>query len=714
MPPDPEQLGWRIGVDTGGTFTDVLLADPQGTLCASCKVLSTPDDPGRAVLTGIDRLLEQFNAGVGSAGQACRLTMGDLRQVVHGSTVATNALLENKADAAALITTAGFEDLLQLARQNRPELYALAPKSNESPIPRSRTIGAVERLAYDGSILTPLTPQEIERVVDALASLGVASAAICLLHSYANDAHEQQLADAIRAMLPGIHLTVSSELLPELREYERAATCAANAVVAPTMARYIGALDEALGSGRLRIMASGGGTLPPSALIDRPVETVMSGPAGGVIGAWAMASQANEPRIIGFDMGGTSTDVAMCDGGPTRSTETTINGLPIRLPVIDLHTVGAGGGSIAWIDDGGALRVGPQSAGADPGPACYGRQAENPSIATVTDAHAVLGHLRDGRPLGEAMSVDSAAARLAVGTIAKRLGLSIEATAEGILRVADAAMARAIQRVSVQRGHDARAYTLVAFGGAGGLHACRLAEALGMTRVLVPVYGGLLSALGMLAAPPRYAYSQAVLARFDFVDGCYADPLRHPDVQQALQSLRERGAQALTSDCIARSEQTMHASLDLRFAGQSYEITVPCDTDRPVIDCFLDEHRRLYGYAPSGKPIELVTVRIEALAPSPRVTLNKPTALRQQRGGVELSTTTNAPKTLRIFDNEQAADVPCIHREALVPGTVTPGPAILEEYAATTVVPRDWAIFVLGDGQLLLQKKALSKGARDA
>lgn len=700
------QLGWRIGVDTGGTFTDVLLANPRGEICASCKVLSTPDDPGLAVLEGIDRLLGSHEERHGD-----RPVIG---QIVHGSTVATNALLENKADAAALITTAGFEDLLQLARQNRPELYALSPKPNEPPIPRSRTIGAVERLAYDGSILTPLTQEEIERVVNALASMGVVSAAICLLHSYANDEHEQQLADAIRAKLPGVHLTVSSELLPELREYERAATCAANAVVAPTMARYIGALDEALGNGRLRIMASGGGTLPPRAVIDRPVETVMSGPAGGVIGAWAMAQQAREPRVIGLDMGGTSTDVALCDGGPSRSTETTINGLPIRLPVINIHTVGAGGGSIAWIDEGGALRVGPQSAGADPGPACYGKQGENPSIATVTDAHAVLGHLHDGRPLGEAMSVDTGAARKAVGTIADLLGLSIEATAEGILRIADAAMARAIQRVSVQRGHDARAYTLVAFGGAGGLHACRLAEALGMTRVLVPVYGGLLSALGMLAAPPRYAYSQAVLARFECIDACYADPVQHRDARQALQLLRERGAQALTSDGVATSDQTLCAALDLRFAGQSYEITVPCDTDRSVIDRFLDEHHRLYGYAPKGKPIELVAVRIEALGPTPRVTLNKPTALREQHGGVDQSVTTDAPSNLRIFENEQAAEVPCIHRVALVPGTVTHGPAIIEEYAATTVVPRGWSMLVLADGQILLQKKALSKGAADA
>ena len=692
------QPRYRIGVDTGGTFTDILLADSKGQICASCKVLSTPDDPGRAVLAGIERLLEQSSTAE-SAGEARQLVMADLQEVVHGSTVATNALLEGKADAAALLTTAGFEDLLLLARQNRPELYSLSPRRKDPPIPRSRTLGVHERLAYDGSTLTALARQEIDRIVSELKTLGVTAVAICLLHSYANDAHEQQLARAIRAELPSVHLTVSSELLPELREYERAATCAANAVVAPTMARYIGALDRALGQGVLRIMASGGGTLPPNAVIERPVETVMSGPAGGVIGAWAMANRANEPRVIGFDMGGTSTDVALCDQGPTRTTETTINALPIRLPVIDIHTVGAGGGSIAWIDEGGALRVGPQSAGSEPGPASYGKQGKTPSIATVTDAHAVLGHLRDGRPLGDALSVDTDAARCAVGAIAKRLGLSVEATAAGILRVADAAMARAIQRVSVQRGHDARAYTLVAFGGAGGLHACRLADVLGMTRVLVPVYGGLLSAFGMLTAPTRYAFSHAVLARFDCDDQCYPDPMLESAVRDALQSLQARGAAALAADGLAKSDCQLVPALDLRFAGQSYEITVPCDDEGSVIDRFCDEHRRLYGYVPEGRSIELVAARIEALGPTPFAT-PKPMSLWQRKDQREA-----AGDTLPINENEGQGSWPRLERDAMAVGTVTPGPAIIEEFAATTVVPRGWQVFVLEDGQILLQKK---------
>ncbi|MEM6506484.1 MAG: hydantoinase/oxoprolinase family protein [Planctomycetota bacterium] len=692
MAQNPEQNGWRVGVDTGGTFTDVLLADPVGTVRASCKVLSTPDDPGQAVLRGIEKLLDRYETQAGE-----RPTIG---RVVHGSTVATNALLESKADAAAFITTAGFEDLLLLARQNRPDLYALAPRRNDPPIPRDRTLGVKERITYDGCILAALTQHEIDRVVDALKQMGVASAVICLLHSYVNDAHERALADAIRTALPALYLTVSSELLPEVREYERAATCAANAVVAPTMARYIGALDQALGENRLSIMASGGGTLPPRAVIERPIETVMSGPAGGVIGAWAMAQQAGEPRVIGFDMGGTSTDVSLCDHGPTRTTETTINGLPIRLPVIDIHTVGAGGGSIAWIDDGGALRVGPQSAGADPGPACYGKQGGTPSIATVTDAHAVLGHLRDGRQLGDALAVDADAARQAVGSIAERLRMPVVETAEGILRIADAAMARAIQRISVQRGHDARDYTLVAFGGAGGLHACRLADLLGMTRVLVPVYGGLLSAFGMLAAPPRYAFSHAVLAQFDCEGGCYTDPLQDAGVQQALGLLHEQGAAALTHDGIRSSSQTLQTALDLRFAGQSYEITVPCEGDQPMIDRFLDEHQRLYGYAPKGKPIELVTARIQALGPVPNAQAGNEaeSSFSEPRSGIhiEILGTTCHQSFWNRWD-----------REFLRHDADHHGLAVIEEYAATTMIPGSWKMHVLADGQILIQKKGI-------
>jgi len=683
-----ESQDWRVGVDTGGTFTDLLLVDPRGRVCCDCKVLSTPDDPGRAVVQGIDRLLDRYQ----SQGHD-RPRIGT---VVHGSTVATNALLEAKGAPAALITTAGFEDLLLLARQDRPELYALAPMRPAPPIARHRVIGVDERVAYDGRVLATLTQHEVDRVVKRLRSLEVSAAAVCLLHSYANPAHERLVAKAIRRALPELHLTVSSELLPELREYERATTCAVNAVVGPTMSRYIGGLDRALGEVELRVMASGGGTLPPRVVGERPVETVMSGPAGGVLGAWSMACSAQVGGVIGFDMGGTSTDVALCESGPTLTTETSINALPIRLAVIDIHTVGAGGGSIAWIDRGGALRVGPESAGADPGPACYGMQGENPLIATVTDAHAVLGHLRDGRRLGEALAVDRSAATRAVQGVAARLGLSLADTAEGILRVADASMARAIQRVSVQRGHDARAYTLVAFGGAGGLHACRLAALLGMPRVLVPVYGGLLSAYGMLAAPPRYALSQAVLRTIESRDGRYDDPAQDAEVCRALISLSEQAHQKLAEEEVAPADRTLTPALDLRFAGQSYEITVPMEARGEVIDRFITEHRRLYGYAPVGKPIEVVAARMQATGPTPTIS---PGACEEPREGA------SELQAREVVEHRHAQTWRFISRNALRAGDHDQGPAVIEEYAATTVVPPGWSVAVLPDGQILLENK---------
>lgn len=689
--PEPA-ASWRVGVDTGGTFTDLLLADPGGLVRCGCKVLSSPEDPGRAVLAGVDRLLARaVELGVVGGVEAEALVSGFRGPVVHGSTVATNALLEAKGDAAALITTAGFEDILRLARQDRPELYALSPEAAVPAVPRGRVIGVDERLAYDGSVITALTQHEIDRVVDALCAMGVAAVAVCLLHSYADGSHERMLAEAIRARLPGCHVTVSSELLPEVREYERASTCVVNAVVGPTMSRYIGRLDGALGAGRLRVMASGGGTLPPGVVSRRPVETVMSGPAGGVLGAWEMARSAGEMRVIGFDMGGTSTDVALCDGGPTRTTQTAINRMPIRLPVIDIHTVGAGGGSIARLDAGGALRVGPESAGAEPGPACYGRQGGGPWLATVTDAHAVLGHLRDGRRLGDALSVDRASAESAVGALAARLGLSVHDTAEGVLRVADAAMARAIQRVSVHRGHDARGFTLVAFGGAGGLHACRLASLLGMRRVLVPVYGGLLSAYGMLAAPARYSYSQAVLHTFEQGEAGYGDPLRAPAVRDAIDRLMERGDRSLAEDGVSAEARRLYVALDLRFAGQSYEITVAAAGDRPVIDRFIDEHRRLYGYAPEGRPIELVAARVEALGPAVAL------SVKQEKGDSPLKT-------------RKRGQSPFCERAALYADDRLRGPVVIEEYAATAVVPDGWSALVLEDGQLLLEREEAGHG----
>jgi N-methylhydantoinase A len=675
---------WRVGVDTGGTFTDLVLVDGDGVIRATHKRLSTPDDPGRAVLEGIAKLLD--------AGSTANTTPDTPPAVVHGSTVATNALLEGKGADAALVTTAGFEDVLTIARQNRPDLYATVPRRPPPPIRRAMTLGADERTAFDGSVITPLDPHTLDALTQQLARLNPESVAVCLLHSYANPEHEQQIAQAIRDKLPGVHLTLSHELLPELREYERAATCAANAVVGPAMSRYLTRLDRELGGHRLRIMGSGGGTLPVGFVCDRPIETVTSGPAGGAIGAWAMARAVGIDRVIGFDMGGTSTDVTLIDGGPTRTTHTTIAGLPIRLPMIDIHTVGAGGGSIAHIDLGGAMRVGPESAGAVPGPACYGRQRPDRPLATVTDAHAVLGHLTDGRQLGDSLAINRDAAVHAVRDLAQHTSLSVEETALGVLRIADAAMARAVQQISVQRGYDLRRFTLLAFGGAGGLHACRLAEVLGMTRVLIPRHGGLLSAVGMLATPPRYSFSHAAIATLTAdASGRYPDPLGLPAVQHAAATLRRLGRDALERDGVHDTEQHLGLFLDMRYSGQSHELSIPLGTG-DTAEHFQKEHERLYGYAPVGRDIETVTARIEATGPAPEV--------RAAAAGQPDKAPRFDQHDVPVTDRDGVANWPCVQREALVPGQRHTGPMLIEEYAATTVIPRGWNLEVLADGQL--------------
>ncbi len=689
----------RIGVDTGGTFTDLVLVDAHHRLRAAHKRLSTPDDPTRAVLEGIDHLLAQANQPAHSTQPP---------HVVHGSTVATNALLEHVSNSpdtpstdpprTAFITTAGFEDTLAIARQDRPQLYELVPHRPAPPIPREYCFGIHERIAHDGRVLHALPPADLDTLIEKLRAMNLQSIAVNLLHSYVNPAHEQQIAAALReAFGQSVHLTVSHELLPEYREYERAATCTINAVVAPRMVRYLNHLAQELGEDHLRIMASHGGTLPPEPIRRAPVRTTLSGPAGGVVGAVMVARAAKVQRIITLDMGGTSTDVALCEGAPTYTTENEAAGLPVRLPTVDMHTVGAGGGSIAWLDPGGALRVGPQSAGADPGPACYGRQTDAP-LATVTDAHVVLGHIPADQPLGEGLRLDREAAITAVQHLARHAGLELLQTAVGILRVAEATMARAVQRISLQRGRDPRDYTLVPFGGAGGLHACHLAEALGMTRILVPTDPGVLSAVGMLGAAPRYMFSQAILLQLDPRHGQYDDPSQLPGLRETFAQLRQQADKAMANERLPADHRRDVRSVDMRYLGQSYEITVPFDEGDPI-EYFLAEHQRLYGYMARDKPIEFVTVR-------------------WQTGGrehdIELP---EIPKRTAPLSRREARDVPVydgkyirpwrhVHRQALRAGDMLNTPTIITEYSATTALPIGWSMTVNAIGQLMMERDA--------
>ena len=496
-------MAYRLGVDVGGTFTDFALYDADTNRLEFAKTPSTPDNQAVGVAAGIAELARRYG-----------VAPEQVDFFIHGTTVATNTLLERKGATTALVVTAGFRDVLQIGRQERPSLYDWRIRRPEPLAPRRLRFEVAERVVHTGDVLTPLTEAEIDRVVARLAAADVDAIAVCLLHSYANPAHERALGEALRQALPGVTVALSHEVLPEFKEYERMSTTAINAYVSPVMDRYLRRLEQTISEAGLKsevyIMQSNGGTMGVETAIERPVHTIMSGPAAGVIGAAAIARQAGQANAISIDMGGTSFDVSLCYQGEVRQTqESEIERLPIRVPMVDVHTLGAGGGSMAWIDAGGALRVGPSSAGAVPGPACYGSGGTQ---ATVTDANVVLGRLGESGLLGGAMPLDAALARRAVREcIADPLGIGVEEAAEGIVQVVNASMVKGIRVVSVSKGYDPREFCLVAFGGAGPLHASELAEEMDIPRVLVPVAPGVTSALGLLVADLRHDFARTVL-----------------------------------------------------------------------------------------------------------------------------------------------------------------------------------------------------------
>jgi N-methylhydantoinase A len=631
----------RIGVDAGGTFTDFVVVEDNGRL-STFKLRSNPATPAEVILEGIERA---------SAGRRA--------DVVHGSTVATNALLERKGARTAFVTTSGFEDLLEIGRQNRPELYNLTPYPRRGLIDRELCFGVPERAFHDGTISRKPTSRELLTLGRQIRAKNVESIAVCFLHSYRNPANEKLVADALREL--GVYLSISHEVSPEFREYERASTTAVNAYVGPLMDAYLRQLE--LGTKhRVAIMQSSGGFLSAREARKHAARTVLSGPAGGVVGALQIARQSRINKILGFDMGGTSTDVSLADGTPRETTEAMVDGLPIRVPMLDIHTVGAGGGSIARVDLGGLLRVGPQSAGADPGPACYGRG----TAATVTDAHVVLGRIES--LLGGGMPVDARRARAAVGLIAKELKLSVEAAAAGILRVANANMERAIRVVSVERGYDPREFALVAFGGCGGLHACEIAGELGIKTVVVPELAGALSALGMLLADGVRDYAAGVLGRSDLEEAFVS--LERKAVRESLQARIQRSA-------------------DLRYNGQSYEINVPWTGARTTAS-FHHEHARIYGYSNPKAPVEVVTIRLRA-----RLPLRKPKLAR--------SPFEPGPSTVRrVWAGGKWRNVPVWPRKNL---SIQPksGPALVIDYGSTTLVAQGWRYSVDAAGNLLIR-----------
>jgi N-methylhydantoinase A/oxoprolinase/acetone carboxylase beta subunit len=575
----------RIGIDTGGTFTDFVLWD--GNRLQTRKIRSTPDDPARAILEGL--------AGLAPV------------EVVHGSTVATNALLERKGARTAFITTAGFEDLLAIQRQNRQELYNLFGRRSPALVDADCIIGVAERTLYDGSIEQSLaegTPQELART---LRDLGVESVAVCLLHSYANSEHERQIGAALRELeMPGefgtpgkFFVSLSHEVLPEYREFERASTTVVNAYVSPKMGRYLHRLDETLGAARLRVFQSNAGSVPAKVAAQNAVHTVLSGPAGGVLGATAVAREAGFERVISFDMGGTSTDVSLYDRELSYTTESSLADLPIRVPMLDIHSVGAGGGSVAYLDQAGALKVGPRSAGAEPGPVCYGTGEE----ITVTDANLALGRINPEEFLSGRMALDVERMRHYLRRFAESAGVSPQALAEAVVDVANSNMERAIRAISVERGHGPRDFALLSFGGAGAQHACELAQRLEIKTVIVPRHAGVLSAVGMLCADCVRHYSHSVL---------------HADADETLRVLESQAARDFADQGF---EQVLFERyLDLRYQGQSFELTLPAGERAQ----FHAAHRKRYGYDHAGRDVEAVTARLKAIGLLPKLDLAAP------------------------------------------------------------------------------------------
>jgi N-methylhydantoinase A len=547
----------RVGIDTGGTFTDFVVARRDGGL-ETFKIRSSPADPASVILEGLSRI-------------------GGRPEVVHGSTVATNALLERKGARTALVTTAGFEDAIEIGRQNRDKLYALSLPPRRDLCPRDLRFGVAERATFQGEVLQRPAAADLRKLAGKLRRAGVESVAICLLHSYANAENEQ----AVAAALDGLgYVCASHRISPEMREYERTSTTYLNAYVGPLMDRYLGRLGSVK---QLWVMQSNGGLLRATEARAQAVRTLLSGPAGGVVGAIEVARLSGFERVLGFDMGGTSTDVSLSEGSPRQTVEAYVDGFPVRVPVLDIQTVGAGGGSIARVDAGGLLRVGPESAGAEPGPACYGVG----ELATVTDANVVLGRIRPEAFLGGSMAIWPERAVAAVDVVAKALGVSRKKAAEGIVRVANANMERAIRSVSVERGYDPREFALVAFGGSGGLHACEVAESLGIETVVVPEQAGVLSALGMLLANRVRDYSAGV-----------------PGVKDLGPRWRELEKAARRDMRGARLERLV----DVRYRGQSYELTLAEGAD------FHAAHEREYGYADRARAVEIVTIRVRAVS----------------------------------------------------------------------------------------------------
>ena len=663
-----------VGIDVGGTFTDIAVLQ-DGRLSVH-KLPSTPQNPSLGIVQGVDEV------GIDKSAA----------DFVHGSTVATNALLEGKGSRTALVTTMGFEDVLEIGRQSRAELYNLEQDRSPALAPWELRFGLTERVDFTGAILEDLQPDAVEALISLIRKSEADAVAVSFLFSFLNPVHEEMVYEALRKMEPAPFISLSSRVLPEFREYERTSTVVVNAYVGQVMSRYLGELEQSLGEG-LRIMQSSGGSITARLASEQPVRTILSGPAGGVVGAFHVSAQAGYPDIITLDMGGTSTDVSLCPGRIKETGSSNVGGHPISVPMIEIHTVGAGGGSIARVDAGGALTVGPQSAGADPGPACYGRGDH----LTVSDANLLLGRLRPDHFLGGRMTLNLPRAQGLMADLASGLTLSEQQATLGILRVVNANMERAIRAISLERGYDPRSFTLVPFGGAGPVHGCDLAQELGIPRVLIPARPGILSALGVAIADVVKDYSRTVMLRGNDLD--------RERLEEEFHGMEGLARGELEQEGLPSERMTSRRFLDVRYVGQSFELNVDYPTSRAsrtsegmaraISDSFYRAHLQRFGYADRAEPVEIVNLRLKL-----DLAVDKPDLQLEAVAGADVSGAQIS--SVNVVFREGELKTPLYDRDLMATGNHISGPALVVQLDTTTVVPPGWQGEVDAYGNLLL------------
>ncbi|MCG8547261.1 MAG: hydantoinase/oxoprolinase family protein [Alphaproteobacteria bacterium] len=687
---EPDTKPVRIAVDIGGTFTDLQIFDGRDGRVGAFKVPTTPDDPSIGVMNGITGAAERFD-----------FALDQVSLVLHGTTIATNAVLERALATGALITTRGFEDVLEIGRHVRKEIYSLKAEPRALLVPRRRRYGVTERMTAEGDVETPVGEADVHAVIDAIRAADgedgpVEAVAVCLLHAYQNAEHERALRAMLRQRWPEAAVSLSSDVSPEIREFERSSTTVLNALLIPVVARYLDRLADRMRTqafdALLYLVQSNGGVTTPAMASEQPVRLLLSGPSGGAMAATRVAETLDEPNLVGIDMGGTSFDVCVVrDGASTVVTEGEIDGLPVRVPMVEIRTVGAGGGSIAWIDAGSRLRVGPRSAGADPGPVCYDMGGTEPA---VTDANVALGRIDPAYFLGGGMALDLGSARRAIEErIGKPLGMDLETAAEGILAVANANMAAAIKLSLFEKGLDPRDFALVSFGGAGGLHAIALADELSVGRVVFPRDAGTFSAYGIL-----YADITHDVARSRLLPGA---PDSLPAMKQVVQSLLADGDALLERDGIAAKQRRFNVSADMRYRGQAFELLVPWASGQvdeagldELIEAFHRQHHQRFAYDDRGTPVEIVTLRVTAIG-----VLEKPKLRAYESAG------DGAPKAARqVFIDGAWHETPVYDRAALTLETPVAGPAVIDEEYTTILIPGGWSVSPATSGDLVARR----------